>query len=166
MGVPPPPGSARGPVGSPRLASCFRPVEPPAKVKAQHAPAVLRALRLDHLAKTNPAQLAWPRKSTTCKTAFAVTSLACRATGSDPFDRRRVLKRPVACGEFAARHGPPRFAQPPRTSRPDLGCRRAWLIHAPWRNRRRPPSNDHLIAARSSGDAPSASLAASLRGTV
>jgi hypothetical protein len=98
MGVPPPPGSTCGPIGTPELASRLGLVEAPAKVETQHAAAVLGTIRLDHLPKTNLAELGRPRESASCKTAFAVTSPACRAAGSDGSIARRDSQAPRRIG--------------------------------------------------------------------
>src|ERR1700733_8155362 len=96
MGVPPPPGSTCGPIGASDLASRLGPVEAPAEVETQHAATVLGTIPLDHLPKTNLAELGRPRESTSCKTAFAVSSPACRAAGSDGLWRAGLLKGPAA----------------------------------------------------------------------
>jgi hypothetical protein len=86
MGVPPPPGSTCDPVGASELASRLGAVEATAEVETEHAAAVLGTIRLDHLPKTNLAELGRPKESASCKTAFAMTSPTCRAAvGAGPW---------------------------------------------------------------------------------
>jgi hypothetical protein len=156
VGVPPPPGSTRGPTGASELTSRFGSVEAPAEVEAQHAATVLGTIRLGHLAKPNLVDLGQPRGSASCKTASAASSPACRRAGSDESIAVRFLRRPGASEGFDARRGFPRCALRPRRSRRHRRCPLVWWIRGPLRSRRRPPSNDRLTVARSSGDAPSA----------
>jgi hypothetical protein len=166
MGVPPPPSSTCGPVGSSELASRLGSVEATAEVETEHAAAVLGTIRLDHFPKTNLAELGRPRGNANCKTAFAVTSLTCRAGGWGGPIEAGILKRPGASAGSAARRGPPRCALRPRRSRRVHRSRWAWWIRGPWRSRRTPPSNDRPTVARSWGDAPFAIAATSCRRSV
>jgi hypothetical protein len=166
MGVPPPPGSTCGPVGASELASRFGSMEATAEIETEHAATVLGTIRLDHLPKTNLAELGPPRESASCKTAFAVTSPACRAAGSGRSIAPGMLKRPGASEGSAARRGPPRCALRPRKSRRGHRSRWAWWIRGPWRSRRTSPSSDDRTAARSWGGAPSAIARTSCRSCV
>jgi hypothetical protein len=166
MGVPPPPGSTCGPVGASELASRLGSVEATTEVETEHAATVLGTIRLDHLPKTNLAELGRPRESASCKTAFAVTSPRCRAAGRGGPIEAGILKRPGASAGSAARRGPPRCALRPRRSQRVHRSRWAWWIRGPWRSRCTPPSNDRRTVARSWGDAPSAMAGTSCRRSV
>jgi hypothetical protein len=156
VGVPPPPGSTRRPVGSSGFASGLGLVEAPTEVEAQHSAAVLRAFRLDHLTKTNSAGRDRPRANTSCWIAFAMSSPLCRAACGRFENGPELLTRPAASEESVAPHGSPKCALQPRRSRRGRQCRSPWWSPAPSRSRHTPPSNDHRTVARSWGDAPSA----------